>query len=107
MLHIRRIVWVCVEFWSRGMERCRHHLRYNLLSLDVISNITLKKISGTLDWRTLERTRSLAPRFKNRAPAKNRDRLAIIVIYTVRPYIERAAFVRIVMVAMRIVYILA
>jgi hypothetical protein len=35
-------------------------------------------------------TKSFAPRFKNRAPAKYRDRLAIMVIYAVRPYIERA-----------------
>ena len=37
-----------------------------------------------------ELTRSFAPRFRNRAPAKNRDLLAMIVMYTVLPYIERA-----------------
>lgn len=38
-----------------------------------------------------ELTRSFAPRLRNLAPAKNRDLLAMIVICTVRPYIERAA----------------
>ena len=33
-------------------------------------------------------TLSFAPRFKNRAPAKNRDRRAIKVTYTFRPRIE-------------------
>jgi hypothetical protein len=36
------------------------------------------------------RTKSFAPRFKNRAPAKYLERLAMTVIYTVRPYIDRA-----------------
>jgi hypothetical protein len=36
------------------------------------------------------RTKSFAPRFRKRAPAKYLDRLAITVMWTVRPYIESA-----------------
>ncbi len=58
-----------------------------MLGFYVVRNIALAtygeksyNIAGQSDL-----TRSFAPRFKNRAPAKNLDRLAMMVIYTVRP----------------------
>lgn len=71
------------------MKRCCEDFGDNLFGLDVVSDITLKE-SANISQRELTQTRSFAPRFRNLAPAKYLDLLAIIVIYTVRPYIDRA-----------------
>ena len=90
MLNVGGPVRVCKQSWPWGMKRSCEDFRDDLFGLDIICNIALTL--SVKSFKEIQRlTKSFAPRFKNRAPAKYRERLAIIVIYTVRPYIERAA----------------
>ena len=61
----------------------------------VLSRHRWRRIPGGhvswLDNKTVATlAKSFAPRFRNRAPAKNLDRLAMMVIWTVRPYTDKA-----------------
>lgn len=64
------------------MERRRKHLRHDLLRLDIVGDITLitSRQPRAAIYDEVVLTRSFAPRFKKRAPAKKRDRLASIVM---------------------------
>ena len=87
MLHVRGVIGVGKEFRARSVERCRKHLRHYLFRLDVVGNVSLHTVQ-LRRWDIVSRegsTKSLAPRFRNLAPAKKRDLLAMTVIYTVRP----------------------
>lgn len=95
MLYVRGVPWI-VEQRIPNMKRCGSHFRYNLLSFDVVCNIPLT-------YTALEKgifkntscipshhqpTLSLAPRFKNLAPAKYRDLRAIRVTNIFLPRTE-------------------
>ena len=83
VLDVRRVLRATVESWAGGGERRGQGLGHDLLRLDIVGDVPL--IDGLVRfWKgdactetgqesmdgDRQRTRSLAPRFKNRAPAK-------------------------------------
>ena len=81
MLYEGRVIGFFEIRGNVHVERGDQHVRNDLLSLDIVRDVSLH------DNQQYERgqlhaplTRSLAPRFKKRAPAKNRERLAIMVM---------------------------
>lgn len=74
------------------MERRCQGFSNDLLCFNVIGDVSLflSEKMVTILYGMWRLTKSFAPRFRKRAPAKYRDRLAITVICAVRPYIESA-----------------
>lgn len=63
------------------MKGSRDLLRHDLFSLNVVCDITLERSAPLPKIKdTSKFTKSLAPLFKNLAPAKNLERRAMIVI---------------------------
>ena len=85
MLDVGSIIWVGKKLRAWCMERGRENFGDNLFRFNIIRNIALFESVDRSGERTEFHTKSFAPRFRKRAPAKYLDRLAIIVMYTVRP----------------------